>query len=299
MDFLYFLQQHRSSALDTVMSLITQFGGQTVLVVICLMIYWCFDKKFARYMMLTFFISGFIVQALKITFCVPRPWLRDARLVPVGVSVDAATGYSFPSGHTGAASAIFGSLATKVKRPLKIALWALISLVAFSRMYLGVHTPEDVLVSILISVLTLLFSGHLLEATDRSDRVNKLMTIIGIALGAILCIYAALKPYPAGDNGALVIDSFATAGMTIGLFVGLYIERRWVKFKTYAPVSIQILKFTLGMAVVGLIMLVPCPLPSERVVALVRYMLLTLAATCLLPYVFQKLGNRIEKEKQL
>lgn len=62
--------------------------------------YWCYDKKFARRIGLTYFSSGLVVQNLKIIFRIPRPWILDPDFHPVQSAIPHATGYSFPSGHT-------------------------------------------------------------------------------------------------------------------------------------------------------------------------------------------------------
>jgi membrane-associated phospholipid phosphatase len=83
---------------------------------------------------------------LKLVFYRPRPHFDDPLL--------AFTGYSFPSGHTMAATVLYGILAvllmTKVKRKrfkvlVAISAGLLIALVGFSRMYLGAHYLSDVL----------------------------------------------------------------------------------------------------------------------------------------------------------
>lgn len=74
--------------------------------------------------------------------------------------------YSFPSGHTQNVFASFGCLGRWTKRTwLRVVYALLIVVTAFSRMYLGVHTPLDVGVSfgiglVLVFALYPLFPGH-------------------------------------------------------------------------------------------------------------------------------------------
>lgn len=91
-------------------------------------------------MSLAYLVNGF----LKLTCCVYRPWIRDARVVPYGDSKVAATGYSFPSGHSTAATARYGSIGVwfrKRNKAIMEVMFASIFITMFSRNYLGVHTP--------------------------------------------------------------------------------------------------------------------------------------------------------------
>ena len=93
-------------------------------------------------------------QFLKITCRVPRPWVRDKNFTIVESARQEASGYSFPSGHTQNIAGTFGAIgATSKRRWFSIVCIVIIVLVAFSRMYLGVHTPLDVLTSVAISLL--------------------------------------------------------------------------------------------------------------------------------------------------
>jgi undecaprenyl-diphosphatase len=84
-------------------------------------------------------------QLLKVLFHRARPDVH--RLI-------AETGFSFPSGHTMSACALYGAIvflfwrhgATRFRRGLLLAFGALmIAGIGFSRIYLGVHYPSDVL----------------------------------------------------------------------------------------------------------------------------------------------------------
>jgi undecaprenyl-diphosphatase len=75
-----------------------------------------------------------------------RPFvaIHDARVV-----VARPATYSFPSGH--AASAVAGAFVTTLMLPrARALLWALAALVAFSRIYVGVHYPLDVVCGALV-----------------------------------------------------------------------------------------------------------------------------------------------------
>ena len=95
--------------------------------------------------------------ALKVTVCAYRPWIRDARIVPYGNSISTATGYSFPSEHTMNGATVFGggAMRRELPRGLRWVLGIIVALIAFSRIYLGVHTPQDVLVGAAAGLLVM------------------------------------------------------------------------------------------------------------------------------------------------
>ena len=100
MTFLWFLSEHRTPALDKIMQLVTYFGQEIIIIALICALYWCADKRFAYLLGFTYFTAGLCVQTLKITFRIPRPWILDTNFSAVESAVPAATGYSFPSGHT-------------------------------------------------------------------------------------------------------------------------------------------------------------------------------------------------------
>lgn len=99
MDFLNLLAQYRTPAGDAFFQGVTLLAQETFVVVVICWLFWCSNKKLAYCLGFTYFSSGLLVQGLKITFRVPRPWLLDPAFEPVASAVPGATGYSFPSGH--------------------------------------------------------------------------------------------------------------------------------------------------------------------------------------------------------
>ena len=82
-----------------------------------------------------------------------RLWHRDRpsrnELVPVNRHVHMPLSSSFPSGHTASAFA-FATVVTTGHRELVVPIGGLASLVAYSRVYTGVHYPADVLIGSVI-----------------------------------------------------------------------------------------------------------------------------------------------------
>ena len=153
MELLYILEGLRTPLGDIFFSLVTLLGEETLFIVAGLLVFWCIDK-WEGYYLLSVGLTGTVInQFLKLWFRVPRPWVKESARAE-------ATGYSFPSGHTQSSVGVFGSAARwhrqKAVRTVCVLLCVLVPL---SRMYLGVHTPADVGVSVLVA-LALIFGMY-------------------------------------------------------------------------------------------------------------------------------------------
>lgn len=251
MSFLRLLYEIRTPFLTTLFRFCTLFGEEaTVFVLICC-IYWCVDRALAYKIGVVFFISGMLVQSLKITLRVDRPWIIDSGFKPVLEAVGTATGYSFPSGHTQAASAVYLTIAASVKnRPLRAALVVITAGVAFSRMYLGVHTPADVAAGILLSVVSLTavtMASRIKTDPARADiAVASVMVILSVA-----CLIYAAALYETGVIELKnVSDCAKAAGAGIGFGIAWYTERKFIRFDVHMPKKwMQAVKLIIGIAV--------------------------------------------------
>ncbi len=108
---------------------------------------------------------------LKDFFGRPRPFNVNPEIVTL---IKHPSSFSFPSGHTSgsfsAALVLFHMLPKKIGTPAV----ALATMIAFSRMYIGVHYPTDILggilVAIIASVLAILIVSKVREKIQLKDR---------------------------------------------------------------------------------------------------------------------------------
>lgn len=250
MDILLQLEKIRNPIFTKIAENFTFFGEHLVVIAVICALYWCYDKQIAYRITFGLFISSMIVQGLKITFRIPRPWIRSIQLHPVESVIDTATGYSFPSGHTQAGTALYGMLAMITKKfVLRILCICLIFGVAFSRMYLGVHTLQDVATSIILT-------GVIIVIVYQVSKVKFTKRLRIIVAGAIGLVSVALLTYSltlyANDVIELkyAMDSCNAAFAGLGLSLGWYLESCFIRFSVKTQgISLQLLKYIIGLAI--------------------------------------------------
>lgn len=302
MEVLYFLENIRNPILDAVVSFVTLFGEETIFMAICMIIFWCVDKWQGYYLLLTGFAGTVTNQILKMTFKIPRPWVKDPEFTIVESAREAASGYSFPSGHTQTSVGMFAGISKANKnKALKIICIIMCILVPFSRLYLGVHTPLDVSVSIVIALL-LVFGGYpLFKKAKESPKVMYIILAVMtlFVVGALL--YFLLGEHEINENLTSAIKNACTLlGCILGLIVVYTVDSRVTDFKTDAVWWAQILKALGGIALVlcvkeGLRTPFELIFVNELVARGARYFMIVIAGGIIWPLTFpwfSKLGKR-------
>ena len=273
-DILLALQDFRNGPgafLASFLSKMTWLGELNTALVIMALIYWCVSKEFGSYLLMGWSGNRLVNGMLKVTVCAYRPWIRDARVVPYGDSIKTATGYSFPSGHTMNAASVYGGGAVRKDIPgaMRVVLVFLVLLVAFSRNYLGVHTPQDVLVGIAAGTLVMFLTMKMMQWIKNHSEKDLLVVCIGVGLAILVAIYAAVKPYPvdtdaAGkvlvDGAKMANDTFKGVGWCAAFLTGWILERRFVQFSTNISMMKRITRLTVGLLTYYVVSLIFVPL---------------------------------------
>ena len=285
-DFIVVLQTVHNPALDTFFNLVTSLGSETFYILLLPLLYWCVDKALAQRLAYLFLFSTYSNAALKSFFRHPRPFQYDPRVLNLGWVPGEKLGYGLPSGHSQGAITVWGYLASAVRRRWMWVLAAvLVALIAFSRIYLGVHFPTDVLVGLLVGGLWL---GLFLWLEPRLVRWLAGQSLV-VQTGLALVVPAALLlARPVGD-------AVVAMGTLIGLGVGIVIESRAVRFHAGGPIWQRAARLVLGVVVIvilreGLALLLPGPGEAWYVFfRVVRYGLVGVWAAWGGPWVFVRL----------
>lgn len=263
LEYLLFLQNLRESApsvINSILLFISEFAAGSLPVAIIVVFYWCIDKRAGQRMGLCFAGATMVTQLIKNTACVYRPWKQDARLHIAPEAEATATGYSFPSGHATLGASFYGNLAAYLKKYSKwwiLPCVLLTLLTAFARNWLGAHTPQDVLVGMLIALAVLLLSKPLLDWADGGEKRDLLVAGVGLVLSAAMLIFTSVKPYPMDylpdgsllvDPWDMVTDCYKAAGAMMGFCLGWALERHFVGFDAKGEVKTRVIRGVVGVA---------------------------------------------------
>ena len=205
-------------------------------------VFWGVNKKWGYRFITTWGIAEIVNGLIKLTVCAYRPWIRSELIEPAGDSKVAATGYSFPSGHTTVATVTYGTTIAWQKdkrRWLAVLCGILILLTGFSRNFLGVHTPQDVVVGFCASVIIILIVGAAQKKLEGNEKLLDLLTLAGVAAVILSLAYIMLKPYPMDYvDGKLLVDpqnmmndTFKSCGAFLGILIGSYIDRHYLHYE--------------------------------------------------------------------
>lgn len=300
MDFLYTLQNLRNPVLDAVMTFFTYFGDEILVIGILCATYWCINKKLAYKVCFTYFISGLMVQGLKIVFRIERPWIRDSRLIPSDSALDGATGYSFPSGHTQGSTGLFSVLAYHFKKAWGyIVFFLIIALVMLSRMYLGYHTPWDVLVAFGITFTVSLIVNYIFENFTSTSATRVIVLILTELISAALIGITYYVVLTGKSTEELAMDCFKAAGAGLAFGIAWFIEDKYIRFSPQSVSSVggQILKFIVGIGVTlglkqGLKALGFALFPDSAIIInIVRYFIVVIWIVAIYPLIIKKITS--------
>lgn len=164
-----FANNIRSEKLTIFLKLITNIGSwqQVAVIVFCALVYLVYKKQsnFALFLTLVNSLSPSLNTILKNIFHRPRPTVNPYIIYH---------SFGFPSGHATSAIVMFSTLCFlmyhlhfRVFKPFILFSIIMVGAIGFSRIYLGVHYPSDILGGYLIGSMWLMFSIFILNNFGR------------------------------------------------------------------------------------------------------------------------------------
>lgn len=148
---MYKVQELHTPLLNNIMIFFTKIGDAGLFWLVVGLIF-LFIKKYRRVgivLYLSQLLTVIVTTILKETIERPRPFTTLADLHPL---VAHPTSFSFPSGHSSAAFAGAVIVGYYIKKWI-IPAYGVAVLIAFSRLYVGVHYPSDIIVGSIIGIL--------------------------------------------------------------------------------------------------------------------------------------------------
>ena len=254
--FLQNIREAMGGMLNSFLVFVSSVAVDYYIVGAMLVLYWTVDKKRAAKVMLGWGASLSVGAFLKATFCVYRPWVRDARIQPPAEILSGATGYSFPSGHSVSSGGFWNgiALAYRKHRPLVIFSVCMVLLTMFSRIFLGVHTPQDVLVGAAVSIACAFLMSWVCDLVETHKNADIVVLAVTTVLMVALLLYISLKSYPMDyvdgqllvDPKKMTVDGFKDPGRFYGIVLGWFIERRFIHFRVEGTVLQKVMRGLVG-----------------------------------------------------
>jgi len=232
LDLIITIQQIHGPFLDSVFRVITSMGDESFFLIFLPLVIWCVDYKLGARLAVLLLLASYFNIVLKDIFQQPRPFM----LVPEVKLADAG-GYGLPSGHSQSVVVVWGYLAARVKKAwFWVVAVGLMLLVGFSRVYLGVHFPTDVIAGWVVGVGLLVLY---LAVRPKVEGWLGRLSLTGQLLLAFFVPLVLLLWHPVEDN-TMVLATLS------GLGVGLVLTNRYVSFNARGSLRQLIARFLVG-----------------------------------------------------
>lgn len=276
----------------------TYFGEEYFMVAALCVLYWCINKEAGVFvgtnLLADLILNPFIKNiALRRRPYMDNPGVKCLRPVHSGDIYDIQVqGFSFPSAHSSNSFTLYGSIAMWVKkRWFTVLVIVLAFLIGFSRVFLGVHYPTDILAGWALGA-AIMFLVSFLQRKIKDKRILYLIIFLCAVPGFFFC---------------RTDDYFTGVGIVAGFFLGVLFEERYVNFKVTRIVWRGALRVAIGMGLfLGLNTLLKLPFPKELLEAAnvtaylirtCRYAVVAFTIIGLYPLSFRFLDGKLKKNQ--
>ncbi|MHA1241207.1 MAG: phosphatase PAP2 family protein [Promethearchaeota archaeon] len=275
----------------TILSFISELGDTRVYIFLIVIIWYVYDKNFAKTLALSLLGSYYVNTILKDVFRDPRPYtnIRDLGEGPEAV----VEGFGFPSGHSQQGVAAYGYMAYEAHvKKNKIFFWiftVLVFLIASSRVIIGVHDLQDVWGGLTLGFIWLIL--YIILEPTVSERISSLSLIIKIILSVVIPIalfVIAIYAFPVslGNYGLI-------SGVLMGLALGYILETEKIKYDPRELSNKQrIINLVIGVVITLILYLgLSFAFPESQIMDLLQYLILSFVLVTLVPWIFTKINR--------
>jgi membrane-associated phospholipid phosphatase len=244
-------------------------GSEDFFMLVLPALYWSVSAAIGLRVGVILLIGSSFNDVFKLAFHAPRPYWTTSTIKAYA----SETGFGLPSGHSNSAVGVWGMLASQMKKRWAwgVAIFLMV-MIGFSRMYLGVHYPTDVLLGWFLGALILLLVLRLWDPTASwLKKLNLAKQVLAILVFTLLIIFLALIPYlllknsgwkvptewlqfamqnmPSGEapNPTSLSGLFSTTGTLFGLGAGFAWLNSTGGFDASGNIWKRILRYIVGV----------------------------------------------------
>lgn len=231
-----FFQSLRSDFLDFFFNGVSFLGEEYVYILVLAVVYFGISQKKGEFLAFILFFTGVLNTWIKGIVAAERPFEKFPDEV-VNLRPETSPGYSFPSGHTQNFTAFLTSIAILLKRKSYLIItFVLVILMAVSRMYLGVHFLEDVIVSIVLGLATAYVGNYFF--TNHYEKRLLVYSIIGV-IGLVSIIFIRDESY------------LKALGYYLGFVCAMYFNDYVVQYTFSTALKKRIIRVIVGLILIA------------------------------------------------
>ncbi len=289
-----FLQKLSNPVLNVIAQIITFLGEAPIPFLIILFVFWCLDKKKGILLASSLTLATSLMQVIKAIFRVPRPFMAFPERVE-GMRVSTSTGFSFPSGHSTTTASFYGAFCRLFKKTwIKVICILLIVFVPLSRLYLGAHWPLDVISGVILGLLAAFYVVDYISGIYDDDKKFMTFSLIVFSLTTAIALAFCIVLETLGKKDPdlfrrIFHDGETNMAITGGLFLGLFLDRKYLNFQIPSTIRHRTLTYLLGLLSVIVAFMLFSLIPAKYVADFFAYFAAGLIATYLFPLVMVKI----------
>ncbi len=230
------VQQLQSPLLNSFFLAVSGLGSSLFLLLILPALFWCVDYRLGMRVAVVCTLSAFCNSSLKVFFSQPRPFDLDPNL-----GIGRAGGYGLPSGHAQESVVLWGSIAHFAGKTWFWAVTAaILLLIGFSRVYLGVHFPTDVIAGWTVGIILLGLYVICRRGIEDWITAQTMAMQLLLVLAVPLCLLVL-------DNGFVVVYQ---SGMLLGIGTGAMVTDRFVSFSSRCTKERAVARYVIGIIII-------------------------------------------------